>query len=422
MESAKYNISELSKRGAEVLSQAMSTLPPELNPPPSKRAHRQGYEDPVFVTLQAWEAHIEAGQPGNTAKRPKMRVAGGHPNLQYGTQKSPVLAKEEADMVRAAIAAECRASEQRNEAAEDEAASEEEPATEEEDNSSGDDNNADEAFGSPSSSSADSAEVLPRTRKRKALDGPTREPSRRVSAKTDITMQPKAGPALSRASSERQLAMRPKTPTRDDLYHTSSANQPAMPPNSTPNSKPYIGGAATPFSNTKLLVDSKGQAFVRATFPDLKSDPKTNDVDIKIKTEDEDTPLSTFNAAPVRTRKRGEQVVKYTSLPHPLATGFPPDAIPPWTPPKPWTRRPSHPDYKKPTKNHPYVHAICGRRFTSLEMLKAHHFPSDGPFSAGTGCWERCGRPNIAWNAHKSCKLTLRNMRETYGDSSDEAQ
>ncbi|TID17444.1 Serine/threonine-protein kinase [Venturia nashicola] len=63
----------------------------------------------------------------------------------------------------------------------------------------------------------------------------------------------------------------------------------------------------------------------------------------------------------------------------------------------------------------PYVHHICGRRFTTLEAVRGHHHSEE----EGLGCWIRYGgkEKDKAWDLHPSCRIEV----EATGESTQEA-
>ncbi|QDS67946.1 hypothetical protein FKW77_008873 [Venturia effusa] len=66
----------------------------------------------------------------------------------------------------------------------------------------------------------------------------------------------------------------------------------------------------------------------------------------------------------------------------------------------------------------PYIHHICGRRFTTLEAVKGHHHNKED----GLGCWIRYGgkEKDKAWDLHPSCKTEVDvTWEETAGTSQD---
>ncbi|KAL5403452.1 hypothetical protein PMIN03_009861 [Paraphaeosphaeria minitans] len=52
-----------------------------------------------------------------------------------------------------------------------------------------------------------------------------------------------------------------------------------------------------------------------------------------------------------------------------------------------------------------FIHAICGRDFHSRSAVKKHHWgPKAGDLATTRGCWVKNKKPDVAWDAHPSCK------------------
>ncbi|KAF2733470.1 hypothetical protein EJ04DRAFT_577661 [Polyplosphaeria fusca] len=52
-----------------------------------------------------------------------------------------------------------------------------------------------------------------------------------------------------------------------------------------------------------------------------------------------------------------------------------------------------------------FIHAICGKGFSSRHGVKKHHWGSgrEDP-NTSRGCWFKSGKPDIAWDAHPTCQ------------------
>lgn len=52
-----------------------------------------------------------------------------------------------------------------------------------------------------------------------------------------------------------------------------------------------------------------------------------------------------------------------------------------------------------------YVHALCGKAFTTLSGVKKHHWGKKvNDLESTTGCWAKHKKPDVAWDDHPSCK------------------
>ncbi|KAF2449557.1 hypothetical protein P171DRAFT_195316 [Karstenula rhodostoma CBS 690.94] len=52
-----------------------------------------------------------------------------------------------------------------------------------------------------------------------------------------------------------------------------------------------------------------------------------------------------------------------------------------------------------------FIHAICGKGFHSRSAVKKHHWgPKAGDLTTTRGCWAKNKRPDVAWDAHPSCR------------------
>ncbi|OAG11869.1 uncharacterized protein CC84DRAFT_58093 [Paraphaeosphaeria sporulosa] len=71
-----------------------------------------------------------------------------------------------------------------------------------------------------------------------------------------------------------------------------------------------------------------------------------------------------------------------------------------------------------------FIHAICGRGFYSRSAVKKHHWgPRAGDLTTTRGCWAKNKKPNVAWDAHPSCKTgstrSSKNIRQSIVTGND---
>ncbi|KAI8935188.1 hypothetical protein NX059_007780 [Plenodomus lindquistii] len=52
-----------------------------------------------------------------------------------------------------------------------------------------------------------------------------------------------------------------------------------------------------------------------------------------------------------------------------------------------------------------FVHSLCGKAFSTRYKVKKHHWGTKtDDIDTTTGCWAKHQKPNVAWDAHPSCK------------------
>ncbi|KAJ4295210.1 hypothetical protein N0V90_007220 [Kalmusia sp. IMI 367209] len=73
----------------------------------------------------------------------------------------------------------------------------------------------------------------------------------------------------------------------------------------------------------------------------------------------------------------------------------------------------------------PFIHALCGRGFSSRSSVRKHHWgPKIGDTSTTRGCWAKHKKPDQAWDEHPSCKpdaskTTGRKAKRTASEEDD---
>jgi hypothetical protein len=70
------------------------------------------------------------------------------------------------------------------------------------------------------------------------------------------------------------------------------------------------------------------------------------------------------------------------------------------------------PPVRRSAARGPFIHAICGKAFTSRYKVKKHHWGvKNDDVATTTGCWAKHGKPNSDWDDHGSCKMSSTGAR-----------
>ncbi|KAH6633097.1 hypothetical protein C7974DRAFT_164602 [Boeremia exigua] len=112
----------------------------------------------------------------------------------------------------------------------------------------------------------------------------------------------------------------------------------------------------------------------------------------------EPTPASNEDSVFYRTSLYEKSPVRFQVLPTPISQS-PPDM----------QQSRDTTEYSQTDRPHSpkelFIHALCGKGFTTLAAVKKHHWgKKTNDLATTTGCWAKHKKPNTPWYAHSSCE------------------